>query len=365
MIRVFHAVGMRYWDTGTNVDFPANYVHVADVKTNDLDKAFELTNSVDRVWWQNKGVKPDWAGAREWALRDADIVEKEYRQPSTAAAIRRRAGKGFRSTSVGDVLQKGDAYYVVAPFGFDPLPSGTASQERARRGSGLGRSTLGKTFETDVVPSGDTDIRGATILTYKGQLTSKIARAMDVWRHTMGPFPEAYVKYHEKMARKTLKQLQRRLGFKIHDTWMAPAGWFDGMRLLHAVIRTRKGNRLIEIAWYDSHGDGQWMVVDHGQTLASESELAGVGWGPERGQRFPDARLLIEINIDDPRLVTAVERLAYEYYPDADVRVNAYEGGNTIKVWTLGSRDLPQDVLNEIYSTIKHEVVRPAYREGA
>jgi hypothetical protein len=260
MIRVFHAVQTRYLDEIEDVDFPANYVHVADVKTDDLEKAFELTNTIDHLWWQNKNVKPDWAGAREWALRDADVVEKQYKQPSTAAAIRQRAGEGFRSTSVGDVLQKGNVYYAVARFGFDPLPFGTSY----RRGASLGA----------VTPRGRTDIHGSPILTYEGTLPAKLARAMDAGA---GRDSEEYIKYHEKAARKALKDLQRKLGFEVHKTWMAPSGWFDGMYHLHAIVRTRKGNRLTEIAWLDSHGGGQWMEVGHGQSLMSESALEGFG----------------------------------------------------------------------------------------
>jgi hypothetical protein len=160
-------------------------------------------------------------------------------------------------------LQKGDVYYAVARFGFDPLPFGT-------RHGGVSLS--------GVAPSGRTDIHGSTSLTYKGKLPDSIARAMQEWRRGQRvSFPKAYITYHEKAARKTLKDLQRNLGFEIHKTWMAPSGWLDGMNHLHAIVRTRKGNRLVEIAWHDSHGGGQWMEVGAGQFLISESALEGFG----------------------------------------------------------------------------------------
>lgn len=119
MIRVFHAVAARYLDKVADVDFPANYVHVADVKTDDLEKAFELTNTIDRFWWENRGVHPNWKGAREWALR----IASQYGDRQTRETARRHAGEGFRSTSVGDVLEKNGVYYFVGRIGFERFPS--------------------------------------------------------------------------------------------------------------------------------------------------------------------------------------------------------------------------------------------------
>lgn len=66
------------------------YSHVADVETDDLETAFERTNSITHAWVLNAD-----AGARV---------------------------AGARSTSVGDVMETADGRrYVVAAFGFEEL----------------------------------------------------------------------------------------------------------------------------------------------------------------------------------------------------------------------------------------------------
>lgn len=70
-----------------------HYRLVAEVATDDLDLAYQLTNSIDCSWWENPGV------------------------------VQHFEGEGCRSTSVGDVLEKSDgALYVVCTFGFAAMP---------------------------------------------------------------------------------------------------------------------------------------------------------------------------------------------------------------------------------------------------
>lgn len=57
--------------------FPEGFIHVADVETDDVGRVFELTNSIDRPWWENAEV----------------------------TFLMGRDG-GARSTSVGDVIVK-------------------------------------------------------------------------------------------------------------------------------------------------------------------------------------------------------------------------------------------------------------------
>lgn len=65
------------------------YTKVAEVASNDLEEAFELTNHIDSSWQENKGVK----------------------------AFTDRA----RSTSVGDLCVRGDEVFVVSAIGFEKL----------------------------------------------------------------------------------------------------------------------------------------------------------------------------------------------------------------------------------------------------
>jgi hypothetical protein len=65
------------------------YIHVADVDTDDLEIAFEKTNTIDMYWWDNPEVKA-------------------YKTNT-------------RSTSVGDILVQGGVVKVVADMGFKNL----------------------------------------------------------------------------------------------------------------------------------------------------------------------------------------------------------------------------------------------------
>ena len=61
-----------------NHAFPDEFSLVATVDSEDVDKVYELTNTIDKYWWENEGVT------------------KEF------------VGKGCRSTSVGDVVVLGN-----------------------------------------------------------------------------------------------------------------------------------------------------------------------------------------------------------------------------------------------------------------
>lgn len=59
---------------------------VANVYTDDLEEAYRLTNTIDTVWWENKGV---------------DTIRG-----------------GYRSTSMGDYMDRDGVVYQVAAVGF-------------------------------------------------------------------------------------------------------------------------------------------------------------------------------------------------------------------------------------------------------
>lgn len=65
------------------------YKKVAEVDSNDLEKIFELTNSIDNYWGENKGVK---------------LITPEN-----------------RSTSVGDLVELDGELHVVASMEFKKL----------------------------------------------------------------------------------------------------------------------------------------------------------------------------------------------------------------------------------------------------
>jgi len=67
----------------------AEFEHVADVDTDDLDVAYQQTNHIDGPWSDNDGVH---------CVRES------------------------RSTSIADVMERRGRFYVVAGFGFEELP---------------------------------------------------------------------------------------------------------------------------------------------------------------------------------------------------------------------------------------------------
>jgi hypothetical protein len=89
MIRVFHAKAMTdFFGNGEDPEV-SNLVLCAEVDTEDLEKAFELTNHIELNWWGNDGVT--------------------------------FLGGSKRSTSCGDVLELDGKYFVVATAGFREL----------------------------------------------------------------------------------------------------------------------------------------------------------------------------------------------------------------------------------------------------
>lgn len=78
---VYHRSAPTFLDNPDAVlaAFPEGFVHVADVKTDHVGLVFQLTNSIERGWWENPEVT---LGGAQVSLG------------------------GARSTSVGDVIVK-------------------------------------------------------------------------------------------------------------------------------------------------------------------------------------------------------------------------------------------------------------------
>lgn len=87
----------RQWDPlfGGSAPWPEQYVKVAEVETDDLDVAWQLTNHIESAWTENAGVTPTDEG---FAGDDR-----------------------HRSSMVGDVFEVSGKFYVVATCGFDLL----------------------------------------------------------------------------------------------------------------------------------------------------------------------------------------------------------------------------------------------------
>jgi hypothetical protein len=93
MIKVFHMIVPTFLAKDT-VGLDELY-HVANVKTNNLEEAFQRTNTIYHNWWEDE---VEFLGSPQHGM------------------------EGCRSTSVGDVLQTEDGtYYTVAFVGFRPI----------------------------------------------------------------------------------------------------------------------------------------------------------------------------------------------------------------------------------------------------
>jgi hypothetical protein len=68
------------------------YVSVASITTDSLDKAYERTNNIDQSWVKNNGV----------------TVDQVY-------------DNGCRSTSMGDILEYKNKFYLVSSIGFTEI----------------------------------------------------------------------------------------------------------------------------------------------------------------------------------------------------------------------------------------------------
>lgn len=88
MIEVWHAKKPNF-GLGDPPAFPDEYVQVATVQTDNVNLVFQLTNSIEDVWWHNEGV-------------------------TLCEGIDRA-----RSTSVGDVAVKDNSVYRCASIGWD------------------------------------------------------------------------------------------------------------------------------------------------------------------------------------------------------------------------------------------------------
>lgn len=81
----------------------SHYRHVADIDTDDLEKAFELSNHISTSWYINPGVK----------------MHTTYR---------------VRSSSVGDVFERDGLIWEIASFGFYPsIWSGPIGKAHTKR----------------------------------------------------------------------------------------------------------------------------------------------------------------------------------------------------------------------------------------
>jgi hypothetical protein len=66
-------------------EFPQDFVLVAKVQTDDLDVAFEKTNTINKYWWENEGVEALVTKTRSTSVGDV-MVDPEGKRHLVASA---------------------------------------------------------------------------------------------------------------------------------------------------------------------------------------------------------------------------------------------------------------------------------------
>lgn len=96
MIKVYHVIEPTFFLVEGAPIRKSSLALVAEVQTDEPERAFELTNTIHGPWWKNEGVS--FLGSPQHGM------------------------DGCRSTSVGDVFEFHDGTYQgVASSGFRPV----------------------------------------------------------------------------------------------------------------------------------------------------------------------------------------------------------------------------------------------------
>ena len=68
---------VRMMDAQKSAEFPRDYTLVASVTGDDVEKAFELTNTIEHRWWENPGVEAlfESAGCRSTSVGDVIVMD--------------------------------------------------------------------------------------------------------------------------------------------------------------------------------------------------------------------------------------------------------------------------------------------------
>jgi len=87
---------------------------------------------------------------------------------------------------------------------------------------------------------------------HKQPLPESIEKKMRAWREGFSEVPADYIVFHKGLAEPALASLAAEHGLTVHRTYEDSDGWFDGMRVLHAIVEER-GGRLVKLSWHDGN----------------------------------------------------------------------------------------------------------------
>lgn len=88
----------------------------------------------------------------------------------------------------------------------------------------------------------------------KVALPTAVEKQMKLFRADFIRCPKEYIEFHLDLAEKRLAVLKSVYGFRVVETKLKDAGWFDGMQELNAIVETKRG-ALHKLVWCDSNQD--------------------------------------------------------------------------------------------------------------
>lgn len=97
----------------------------------------------------------------------------------------------------------------------------------------------------------------------RAKLPENIQSQMNAWREGFADFPKDYIDFHKTLAENALELLKQTGGLTVHRVYVDSDGWYDGMRVVYAIVEERSG-RLVKLSWHDGnqeffeHGAGSW-----------------------------------------------------------------------------------------------------------
>lgn len=106
------------------------------------------------------------------------------------------------------------------------------------------------------------DLNGAS-LAVKKPLPKDIEKRMKQYRATLSRVPKEYIEFHKQIAQEVIAALATQYKFRVVETLMKNAGWFDGMVEMQVIVETKSG-KLVKLVYNDSNQGFMRKYENHG-----------------------------------------------------------------------------------------------------
>ncbi len=97
-------------------------------------------------------------------------------------------------------------------------------------------------------------------------------KKMEAYRAGARSIPATYIDYHKSVAENELLSLAAAHNLRVHSTELIDDGWFDGMRVLRAVVETPKGS-LLSLKYSDGNCSFMLRCPSGGHSFLGEKDL--------------------------------------------------------------------------------------------